>query len=140
MKVYPLSDIQAFIAARIGFNVNCLIAQYAAFFILLSFDFFSKVDFMFTLFITSTPCFYLGWFASNIQSNSYTKHTFLQVFIYLQGVAIMNYFGMGMSYLFGGDNFSTLIAGQLELNGALIACDIIILAVVAYGSRRVSAI
>ena len=140
MKVYPLSDIQAFIAARIGFNVNCLIAQYAAFFILLSFDFFSKVDFMFTLFITSTPCFYLGWFASNIQTNSDTKCALLQMFAYLQGVAIMNYFGMGMLYLFGGDNFSTLIAGQLELNSALIACDVIMLAVVVYGSRRISSI
>lgn len=140
MKVYPLPDIQAFIAARIGFNVNCLIAQYAAFFILLSFDFFSGVDFMFTLFITSIPYFYLGWFASNIQSRSYTEHILIQVFIFLQGVAITNYFGMAMSYLFGGDNFSTLIAGQLELNSVLIACDIIILAVIAYGSRRTSTI
>jgi len=140
VKVYPLPDIQAFIAARVGFNVSCLIAQYAAFFILLSFDFFSGVDFMFTLFITASPYFYLGWFASKIQASSYAENILLQVFICLQGVAIINYFGMAMSYLFGGDNYSALIAGQLDLNSVLIACDIMTLAVIAYGSRRYSTI
>jgi len=140
VKVSPLPDIQAFIAARIGFNIYCLIAQYAAFFILLSFDFFSGVDFMFTLFITATPYFYLGWFASRMQPDSHTAHILLQTFICLQAVSIINYFGMAMSYLFGGDNFSALIAGQLELNTVLIACDIITLAAIAYGSRRLSSI
>jgi len=45
-----------------------------------------------------------------------------------------------MSYLFGGDNYSALIAGQLDLNSVLIACDIMTLAVIAYGNRRLSSI
>lgn len=100
-------------------------------YILLSFiceaDLLASYDFMVTLFFSASCCVVFAMTAKEIDD------IFAELFILLQGIALVNYAVMGIAYAWF-DNVMMLMLN--DINTALLITDIICLVGVMIGDRR----